>query len=242
MKPTGSWSYCEFVTREGWINECKYLKHIFWTADESSNRRKILAVSTQLKQLRRSCDPLFDLSSARAPRQTPPRRLQALVGEHARRQTHLHRNRTTVLTLTMRPSTRCCPRLSSGWAEMTRKHSVLWEISGCYGETPDKESFSRVAKFFQNRRRDSGSRAENYASFRRVRGLGYMTVSKISWRQCTRMIHLTCFQGFLKWYTCSCSVTYYIVFCRTIIQCVAQIENVPRQHRGATTCQYRSTH
>ena len=35
-----------------WLNECKYMKHIFWTADERSNRRKILAVSTQLKQLR----------------------------------------------------------------------------------------------------------------------------------------------------------------------------------------------
>ena len=29
------------------------MKHIFWTADERSNRRKILAVSTQLKQLRK---------------------------------------------------------------------------------------------------------------------------------------------------------------------------------------------
>ena len=35
-----------------WFNECKYLKHIFWTADERSNRRKILAVSAQLKLLR----------------------------------------------------------------------------------------------------------------------------------------------------------------------------------------------
>ena len=35
-----------------WI-ECKYMKHIFWTADERSNRRKILAVNTQLEQLRK---------------------------------------------------------------------------------------------------------------------------------------------------------------------------------------------
>ena len=33
--------------------ECKYMKHIFWTSDERSNRRKILAVRTQLKQLRK---------------------------------------------------------------------------------------------------------------------------------------------------------------------------------------------
>ena len=147
MKPTGSWSYCKSVTREGWINECKYMKHIFWTADESSNRRKILAVSTQLKQLQRSCDLLFDLSYARAPRQTSSRRLQALVGEHAQRQTHLHRNCTTVLTLSMRPSTRCCQSLSSGWAEMTRKYPVLWEISGCHSETPDKGASPLLLNF-----------------------------------------------------------------------------------------------
>ena len=29
------------------------MKHIFWTADERSNRRKILAVTTQLEQLRK---------------------------------------------------------------------------------------------------------------------------------------------------------------------------------------------
>ena len=26
---------------------------------------------------------------------------------------------------------------------------MLWEISGCHSETPDKESFSRVAKFYK---------------------------------------------------------------------------------------------
>ena len=34
-----------------WINDCKYMKHISWTADKRTNRRKIIAVSTQLKQL-----------------------------------------------------------------------------------------------------------------------------------------------------------------------------------------------
>ena len=35
------------------ISKCKYMKHIFWTADETSNRKMILAVTTQLKQLRK---------------------------------------------------------------------------------------------------------------------------------------------------------------------------------------------
>ena len=53
--PQFPWGTCthqcdkQFAT----INKCKYMKHIFWTADERSNRRKILAVTTQLKQLRK---------------------------------------------------------------------------------------------------------------------------------------------------------------------------------------------
>ena len=67
----------------------------------------------------------FELREARAPRQTLSHRLQALVGEHVQRRTQLtpeshHRINT---------STRCCPGLNSGLAEMTRKSSVLWEIS-----------------------------------------------------------------------------------------------------------------
>ena len=35
------------LQQTGWIlNEYEYMKHIFWTAYERSNRRKILAVST----------------------------------------------------------------------------------------------------------------------------------------------------------------------------------------------------
>ena len=50
----------------------------------------------------------------------------------------------------------------------------------CYSETPNEESFFRVAKFYtiddeildilQNRRRDSGSWEENVRGFRLVRG------------------------------------------------------------------------
>ena len=54
---------------------------------------------------------------------------QALVGNTRNDKRSWQRNRTTVITLTMLPSTRCCPSLSSGLEEMTRKSSVLWEIS-----------------------------------------------------------------------------------------------------------------
>ena len=60
----------------------------------------------------------------------------------------LWRRLTAVLTFTVRPSTRCCQSLSSGFAEMISKYSVavLWKG---HSETPDKESFSRVAKFYK---------------------------------------------------------------------------------------------
>ena len=97
--------------------------------EESFNSVWQIASAVGLKIKKWLTNSQFELREAREPRQTPSRRLQALVGEHAQRQTQLTPNHTTVLTLTMLPSTRCCPSLSSGLGEMTRKSSVLWEIS-----------------------------------------------------------------------------------------------------------------
>ena len=49
----------------------------------------------------------------------------------------------------------------------------------CQSETPDKESFSRVAKFYKIDGEILEAEQKMYASFRRVRGLGYMTVSEM---------------------------------------------------------------
>ena len=49
----------------------------------------------------------------------------------------------------------------------------------CNSETPDKESFSRIAKFYNIDGEILEAEQKMYASFRRVRGLGYMTVSEI---------------------------------------------------------------
>ena len=51
-------------------------------------------------------------------------------------------------TGTMRPSTRCCPNLSSGLAEMTRKHSLLWEIS--VTEKPSMSNIHKRIRFAKN--------------------------------------------------------------------------------------------
>ena len=64
----------------------------------------------------------------------------------------------------------CSLSLSSGLAEMISKYSVLWEG---HSETPDKESFSSIAKFYKI---DSEIR---YMSFHHVCGLGYMTVPEM---------------------------------------------------------------
>ena len=69
----------------------------------------------------------------------------------------------------MRHSTRCSPSLSSGLAEIISKYSVLWEG---HSETPDKESFSRVAKFYKIDGEILEAEQKMYASFRRVRGQG----------------------------------------------------------------------
>ena len=49
----------------------------------------------------------------------------------------------------------------------------------CHSETPGKESFSRVAKFYKIDGEILEAEQKMYASFRRVRGLGYMTVSEM---------------------------------------------------------------
>ena len=56
---------------------------------------------------------------------------------------------------------------------------MLWEISGCHSETPNKESFSRVDKFYKIDGEILEAEQKICASFRRVRGLGYMTVSEM---------------------------------------------------------------
>ena len=88
----------------------------------------------------------------------------------------------------------------------------------CHSETPDKEIFSRVAKFYKF---DGGileADQKMYTSFHRVRGLGYMTVSEM-----LETVHE--------------NDLFDMSISRVFIQCVAQIENLPPQHQGAITCQ-----
>ena len=114
-----------------------------------------------------------------APRQTPPRRLQAFAGEHAQRQTQLT------------PESR--HRINTYYASIDKVLSELeLKFSGnddqkilcvleniCSSETPDKESLSRIAKFYNMDGKILEAEQKIHASFRRVRGLGYMTVSEM---------------------------------------------------------------
>ena len=82
----------------------------------------------------------FELQEARAPKKTPSRRFQALKGEHAQRRTQL--------------TPESHNRINTYYAFIDKVPSELklW-FSGndlgniCNSETPDKESFSRIAKF-----------------------------------------------------------------------------------------------
>ena len=120
----------------------------------------------------------FELREARAPRQTPSRRLQALVGEHAQRQTQLtpesyHRINTYYASIDKVLSE---PELRFRGNDQ----EILCALGNiCNRETPDKESFSRIAKFYNIDGEILEAEQKMYAGFRRVRGLGYMTVSEI---------------------------------------------------------------
>ena len=79
---------------------------------------------------------------------------------------------------TMRPSTRCGPSSRSGSVEMTRKYSVLWGDI-CLMKTLGKESFSRIAKFYEIEGVILETEQKMYASFGRERAFHSTTVSEI---------------------------------------------------------------
>ena len=82
----------------------------------------------------------FNYEKARASRQTPSRRLQARVGEHAQRQTQLtpeshHRINKVLSVLELRFS--------------GNDQEILCALGNiCNSEIPGKESLSRIAKFY----------------------------------------------------------------------------------------------
>ena len=86
--------------------------------------------------------------------------------------------------------------------------------------TPDKESFSRVAKFYT-----IDGEQKKYASFRHVCGLGFETLSEmLETMQENDLFNI--FPEFSK-------VVHILIFLRAIIQCIALIENLrPQQRMG----------
>ena len=71
-----------------------------------------------------------------------------------------------------------------------------------------------------------------YASFHRVRGLGYLTVSEIL----ETVYENDLFDMFPEFSNVAHILAVHYLLHR-VIQSVAQIENLPPQHHGATTCQ-----
>ena len=78
----------------------------------------------------------------------------------------------------MRPSTRCLSELELRFSGNDQE--ILCALGNiCHSETPDKDSFSRVAEFYKIDGEILEAEQKMFASFHRVRGLGYMTVSEI---------------------------------------------------------------
>lgn len=146
--------------------------------EESFNSVWQIASAMGLKIKKWLTNSQFELREARAPRQTPSRRLQALVGEHGQRQTQLtpesyHRINTYYASID-----KVLSELELRFRGNDQE--ILCALGNiCNSETPDKESFSRIAKFYNIDGEILEAEQKMYASFRRVRGLGYMTVSEI---------------------------------------------------------------
>ena len=89
----------------------------------------------------------FELREAREPRLTPSRRLQALAGKHTQRQRQLtqesHHRINTYYASIDKVLSELELRFSGNDQEIL---CALGNICNC--ETPDKESFSRIAKFY----------------------------------------------------------------------------------------------
>ncbi|CAH3191479.1 unnamed protein product [Porites evermanni] len=143
------------------------------------------------------------LQEARALRQTPSSRPQALVGEHSQIQTQLtpeshHPQANHHINIYYAPIEKVLSKLELRFSGNDQE--ILCALENiCHSETPDKENFSRVAKFYKINGEILEAEEKMCASFRRVRGLGYVTVQKC-WRQCTRMMYSICFQCFLMLY------------------------------------------
>ena len=94
---------------------------------------------------------------------------------------------------------------------------------------------SLVLLIFQNRRRDSRSQAEIVREFSScARIVGHTTILEM-----LDTIHENDLFNMFSVFSYVVQIPGLIpatVFCRAIIQCVAEIENLPPQHHGATTC------
>ena len=110
----------------------------------------------------------FKLREARAPRQTPSRRLQALVGGDAQRQTQLtpeshHRINTYHASID-----KMLPELELKFSGNDQE--LLCALGNTCNSRPDKERFSPIAKFYNMDGEILEAEQKMYASFLRVGG------------------------------------------------------------------------
>ena len=137
-----------------------------------------LASVMALKMKKWLTDSQFEFREARAPRQMSSRHLQALVGEHAQRQTQLtpesHFRINTYYASIGRVLSELELRFSGNDQEILCDLGKIGQ-----SETPARESLTRVAKFYKIGVGILVAKQEMYASFRRVRRLGYITISEM---------------------------------------------------------------
>ena len=102
---------------------------------------------------------------------------------------------------------------------------MLWETSVTVKHLIKKASLSGAAKFYKTDGKILEAEQKKYASFRRVHELSYMTVPEM-----LETVHENDLFDMFPVFSNEIHILGVIPF--TIIQCVAQIENLPPQHHG----------
>ena len=149
-----------------------------WRSEESFKNVWQLASAMGLKMKKWLTNSIFEFREARAPRQMPSRHLQAIVGEHAQRQTQRTPESHYRINTYYASHRQVVSELELRFSENDQE--ILCDLENIgQSETSARESLTRVAKFCKI---DGGilvAEQEMYSSFRRVRGLGYMTISEM---------------------------------------------------------------
>ena len=111
----------------------------------------------------------------------------------------------------------------------------------CNSETPDKESFSPIAKFYNTDYEVLEAEVKMYGRFRRMRGLGYKTVSEMLVTMHKNDLYVI-FPEFSKGVHIPAVIPATSCSAERSFSALRRLRILPPQHHGTTTCQQHCTY